>query len=325
MRKAILFLFCSLFCQLTLVAEERTTIGRYLSSLGNHLEIEGSALYWRACRDDRLYAVEGTGVLGVTLHYEIVKPSTTWGWRAKGTLCPNDYFFFDAEYAYFHVHDNATTVNDAFDQSYFLNPVPSITARVTNDYQRARVRSGLYLYDGFRGDIYTFGGVSWIYLNEKDRLDSPPVAGFPLYLIQQSNFRGGGFEAGLGGDLRLFNSLTLKAECNVVGAIGNRHYSLTLSSNSVAGPFVQNRYPNETICIPGFDMRIEIDYQLNRLNGFSFAVGYEHHQFFNALLLNPLYYVISTAAPAFNSRAALLIDEMNLGYAGLYGTIKIHF
>ena len=303
----------------SLCAQQPVSFGDYLSFYFN-FELEGSILYWRTCRDDRLYATENNTVVGTQLDYKVVKPEADWGWRVKGVYWPNEYFFIDVEYTQFIEKDQATTSSNAFDQTYFVNPVPYITARIKDDYQRARARGGYLLWDGYRGDVYAFGGVSWVHLQEKNRLDSPPVGGVPLFLSQKSSFRGTCLEAGFGGHFKLFNCLGILAEYNGISAIGKQNFDFFLSTDDVdVSPPVTKDYPSETICIPGLDIRLEANYSFPSLQGCTIAVGYEHHHFFDVLRLSSLYSQAGVGVPIF------LSDVLDLGFAGLYATFRINF
>ena len=316
MKKILLLLFV-LFMH-PLAAQESPTFGGYLPCYKKCLDLEASALYWKTCRDDRLYAVSLDSD-GSPLILSIVEPEMTWGWKVKGSISSHPCLFFDAEFTYFKDNNRNTTDNPT-DTTFFADPVTSISLQVKNNYQRARVRAGFYLWQGGLGGIYTFGGFNWIYLWEQDVLNSPAVGGVELNLSQKSCFRGAGFDGGVGGSLTLFNCLGLRVECNGISAIGYQDYQFFLRSNNegIASP-VNKEYPKETICIPGLDIRFEANYRFSGPLPLMLAVGYEHHQFFNALRLTPLYSVVAI------EQAVLQSEILDLGFAGLYATLRVNF
>jgi len=288
------------------------------------LEIEAAALYWKTSRDDRVYAADVSGIdTGIdTFHYRTAKPRYEWGWRAKVSYVLAPAWFFDMEYTFFDQTVNANADNAAVTIFNFFafGPYPEINLRVKNEYQRFRGRAGLYINNNRWGNIYGFGGIDWIHLKENDRLDVLSALVGPLFMTDQSGFDGVGFEAGFGATCNFFRWAGIKVELNGVGALGHRSYKAHVSNIDPEFPIqLINDYPKTTICIPGVDLRIEAFLTWCLRRPMHFAVGYDYHHFFNALLLNLLY---STDSPGATAEEQTIYD---IGFGGLYLSFGIDF
>ncbi len=248
-------------------------------------ELEGTALYWRVCRDDEAFAVaRTTGTNTERNEIFAVHPDNEWGFRIKGQYTTCDRCkFASLQYTYFDETDRART--GAAEFSVF-GGVDGIDARIDNEYQRLDGRLGHYVCQGCRGGFYGYGGISWIYIRDRERLDAF-TSSEQFFYNQRNRYSAAGFEAGVGGHYRVCGGFGFAGEFGGIAAIGDRDVNFDILGPSL---YSENSPTGVTICIPGLDLKLEAFYECCWCGyNWGIFVGYEHHHFWNAKKLEPLF------------------------------------
>lgn len=288
-------------------------------------EVEIDALYWRTSSTQKIYALrEVQGGVNEIDEYSQVKPHNDWGVRAKvGYFFPCSPFFTEAEYTFFRqtLSDSTTTPTQVSYFTQVINSMSFIKASVSDEYQRAGGRLGYRFYDSCCGNFYGFSGIDWLYLKEEERMNGATLTtNLPEKFKQEKSFSSAAFFVGSGGKFYFLKHFGLAGEADIVAAIGRRKNSF-FSNVELPTLTVTNKIHDATIIVPGFDCNLELFYEWPcKSISYLFAIGYEQHYFFNALLGNRLYF-----GPNVTLFPSQFTELHNIGFGGLYLSAKALF
>jgi hypothetical protein len=250
------------------------------------------ALYWRPCSCEREYLFSPELE---TSRASSINPKPEWGFRLG-----IDYL--SADTCRLAALDwtllRSTTTQEAGGGGLIA------TAKQRVRYDRVNLRGGYYLHHSSCIDLYAFAGVRYLYVDLRQSEGRPN-----LWLSENSRFQGGGLELGLGGEYRMSCGLNLVGQAGPTASIGRR---------TNHAPVLH--LPSRTICAPGLDFRIGINYTKQcRCLAFTGEVGYELNYFYGLLALPRDGAIVDRPV------TGELTSCRNIGFAGPYARVRIGF
>ncbi len=284
-------------------------------------ELEGQALYWRLCADDELYGVNAEGSNPVVQDLLTVHPDNEWGFRIKGQYTSCDGCkFASLSYLYFDETDQASAA-PVSQTSYFGSNALFEAVKIHAEYQRLDGRLGHYVCKGCNGGFYGYGGISWIYILENQRLDGAISGGAEGFVTQRNRYSAAGFEAGIGGHYKICGGFGLAASFGGIAAIGERQVSFLYLQEGSTPLGIQNNRPNLTICIPGMEVKLEAFYECCWC-GFNWGLmlGYENQHYWNPKQFTSLYFLASN-----QPGTSTFAQYKDFGVGGLYFGAKVGY
>jgi hypothetical protein len=212
-------------------------------------------LYWQPC------VCEWDAGLGSTFPEDdidstilTIKPSADFGFRLIGGYDSEDGCEF-ATLSWTHLRStDAWNVPPFSITTFGIDQVTDLALGVKSEYNRVSLQAGRYLYQGCGANFYTVAGLDFIDFDLKRSANYVASSTFAEY-FEKSEYYGLGFELGLGGEYHIGCGFNLAGKVGAVASFGRRKHRSAFPQD----PLFQE-YPSTTLCIPGLDVRVGINY-----------------------------------------------------------------
>ncbi len=223
-----------------------------------------------------------------------VKADYAWGVRVKGNYL-NKCLFASLGYLWYQSKDAGsldTQDNIVITVPGFLDNPNRVIARLRFEYQNVDLRVGQYLHKDCTYNYYVFANGRWVDIKERHRMNAIAVPN-PFrggFFRQKSEFNGGGFGVGTGGEFQLWGCLDFAGEFNVMGLMGRQK---TPESNFIrieTGGTTQFLINFESHCcvIPAAELRLAASYPWEcRCLSVVATIGWEAAYYWRALSIAP--------------------------------------